>query len=66
MCLAIPGKVLEVHGKKATVDFTGIKKEVNVDLIKVKKDDYVLVYSNHIIETISKKQAMEILEYLKK
>lgn len=34
MCLAIPGKILEVNGDKANVDFNGVKRDVIIALVK--------------------------------
>ena len=33
MCLAVPGKVLEIDGDTARVDFGGITREANVILV---------------------------------
>lgn len=52
MCFAIPGRVLEVNGKKVLVDFNGVKKEAHAEFLKVKKGDEVLVFNNHVIEKI--------------
>jgi hydrogenase assembly chaperone HypC/HupF len=61
MCLTIPGKILLVKGKKAVADFAGIKRNISADIISVRKGDYVLVYSGHAIEKISKIKAEEML-----
>lgn len=53
MCLAIYGKVLEVKGKKITVDLNGRKKEVKA-LIPVKEGDLVLIQAGFAIENLSK------------
>ena len=42
MCLAVPGKIISIKGKKALADFSGVNQEISVDFIKVKKNDYVL------------------------
>ena len=34
MCLAIPGKILEINGNSALVDFDGIKQNVIIALIQ--------------------------------
>jgi len=65
MCLAVPGKIISIKGKKALADFSGVNQEISVDFIKVKKNDYVLVYSGHAIEKVSKKLAMEIIKNFK-
>jgi len=50
MCLAIPGKIIKINKNKAIVDFNGIRKEVNVSLIKTKINDYVIVHAGFAIE----------------
>jgi|YelNatPaOPRAMG01_1025707.scaffolds.fasta_scaffold282359_2 hydrogenase maturation factor len=50
MCFAIKGRVISVKGKKAIVDFEGIRKNVNAEFVKIKKGDEVLVFNNIIIE----------------
>jgi|YelNatPaOPRAMG01_1025707.scaffolds.fasta_scaffold06143_2 hydrogenase expression/formation protein HypC len=57
MCLAIPGKVIEVKGKEAIVDFEGLKKNVRIDFVKVKKNDFVIVHTGFAIEKVNKKNA---------
>ena len=60
MCLAIPGKIIEKKGQVALVDFSGIKKEVNVSLVSAKKGEYVIVHAGFAIEIMNKKEADEL------
>ena len=52
MCLALIGKVTEVSGKKATVDFDGTKRLVNAEFLKPVVGDKVMVFNNFIIEKV--------------
>jgi hydrogenase expression/formation protein HypC len=61
MCLAIPAKVVSVQGNVAKVDFGGIIREVDVSLVEVKTDDYVLVHAGYAIQVLSKEEAEETL-----
>ena len=62
MCLAIPGKIMDVKGDKARVDFgEGVLREVNVTLVAVREGDYVLVHAGYAIQTIDEKDALETL-----
>ena len=65
MCLSIPGKIVRVNGKKAVADFAGRKLAVNTEMLKVKKNDYVMVYSGYAMEKISESKARKILNRLK-
>jgi len=63
MCLAIPAKIVEIHGDVAQVDFgEDVLREVNVELIEAKVDEYVLVHAGYAIQVIGKKEAEETLK----
>lgn len=63
MCLAIPGKVLEITGDSALVDFDGVKRRVVIGLCKdVKIGDYVIVHAGYAIEIVDKKEAEKSIE----
>ena len=65
MCLAIPGKVLEIEKNKehATIDYgDGTKRKANVTLVEVKVGDYVLVHAGFAIEVLNEKEAQETLD----
>jgi hydrogenase expression/formation protein HypC len=65
MCLAIPGKIIEIdHNKEhAVVDYgDGTKRKANVTLVEVKTGDYVLVHAGFAIEVLNEKEAKETLD----
>ena len=62
MCVAIPGRIIELNGTKATVDFSGNTVEAEAGLVKVKIGDRVLVHAGCIIQTMSEDEADEIEE----
>jgi hydrogenase expression/formation protein HypC len=63
MCLGIPGKVIDVNGLSARVDFFGVLRETRLDVIDepVEPGDYVL---NHVGFAIRKIPAHQIEETL--
>ncbi len=63
MCLGVPGRVVEVHGLTATVDFWGVRRETRLDVVDgpVEPGDYIL---NHVGFAIRKIPAAEIQETL--
>ena len=63
MCLGVPGKVIEIHGQTAVVDFFGVRRETRLDVVDepVAPGDYVL---NHVGFAIRKIPAQEIGETL--
>ncbi len=64
MCLAVPGKVVEVKGDRALVDFGGVRREVVVALLdeEVKPGSYVLVHTGYAIQVLDQKEAEETLK----
>ena len=50
MCVAIPGRVAEINGSTAKVDFNGNLVNVNIGLVEPKIDQYVLVHAGCAIE----------------
>ncbi|MCQ2545001.1 MAG: HypC/HybG/HupF family hydrogenase formation chaperone [Clostridia bacterium] len=62
MCVAIPGRVTEVDGITAKVDFNGNSVNVNVGLVEPKVGQYVLVHAGCAIEVMEKEQAEEIID----
>ena len=62
MCVAIPGKILEIDGSTAKADFSGNIVEVNTGLIEPKVGQYVLVHAGCAIEVMEKDKAEELIE----
>lgn len=62
MCLAVPGKILSLKNSNAEVDFSGVKRQVSLDLVPdAKKNDYVLVHAGFAIQVLDPKEAAETL-----
>ncbi|MBO5623396.1 MAG: HypC/HybG/HupF family hydrogenase formation chaperone [Butyrivibrio sp.] len=62
MCVAIPGKVIELNGTKAKVDFSGNIVNAEAGLVNVKVGDRVLVHAGCIIQTMDDSMADEMEE----
>ena len=66
MCLAIPGKILEIDENTALIDFDGIKQNVIVALIQNPEiGKYVIVHAGYAIEQINEEEAMEAINQWK-
>jgi hydrogenase expression/formation protein HypC len=71
MCLAIPGKIVEIRDHDAVtrmgaVDFGGALKEINLSFVpEAKTGDYVLVHAGFALNTIDEKEAAQVFEYLR-
>ena len=62
MCLAVPGKVIEIDGDTARVDFGGVTREANVVLVpEAAVDSYVLVHAGFAIQVLNEAEAEETL-----
>ncbi|MDO9538054.1 MAG: HypC/HybG/HupF family hydrogenase formation chaperone [Thermoplasmata archaeon] len=62
MCLAIPGKIVEINGDKAKVEYgEGVTNTANITLVEVKIGDYILVHAGFAIQVLSVKEALETL-----
>lgn len=70
MCLAIPGKVIEIGDAIGTmrsgrVDFGGIVKNVNLAFLPdVAIGDYVVVHVGLALSKIDEAEAQEVFRYL--
>ncbi len=58
MCLGVPGKVIEIDGQIAQVDFWGVRKQVRLDVVDepVSIGDYVLNHVGYAIRRIPAEQ----------
>ncbi len=68
MCLAIPGKIVEivnVENQIAKVDIGGVRRNVNVGMLDdVIVGDYVLIHVGFAMTKIDEKEAAETLRVL--
>ena len=71
MCLAVPGKILEIAGDEPTtrvgrVSFGGIVKEVNLAYVpEACVGDYVIVHVGFAISIVDKTEAARVFDYLR-
>lgn len=66
MCLAIPGKILEIDGNSALVDFDGIKQKVIIALIENPEvGKYIVNHAGYAIEQMDEDAALEAIEQWK-
>ena len=54
MCLGVPGRIVEINGLVATVDFWGMRREVRLELVDqpVEVGDYILNHVGYAIRRI--------------
>lgn len=71
MCLAVPGKIVEIAGddppefRRGKVDFAGVRKEVCLAYTpEAKVGDYVLVHVGFALNVVDEEEAGRIFETL--
>lgn len=67
MCLAVPGKVLDIRDDRgtrmATVDFGGVRKEICLAYLpEVEVGDYTIVHVGFAISRVDEASALETLQ----
>ena len=71
MCLAVPGKILEINKNNeldcwGKVSFAGVKKDVNLSYVpEANIGDYVIVHVGFAISVLDEEEAKETFKYLK-
>ncbi|MEM2760204.1 MAG: HypC/HybG/HupF family hydrogenase formation chaperone [Nitrososphaerales archaeon] len=65
MCLAFPGKVVEVKGDIAKIDFGGATTRSDIDIshVQAQEGDYVLVHAGYAIQILDLEEALNMLRY---
>jgi len=71
MCLAVPGKILEIQGddplfRIGRVSFGGVIKQVSLACVpEAKTSDYVLVHVGMALSIVDQEEATKVFTYLK-
>jgi hydrogenase expression/formation protein HypC len=65
MCVALPGKVLEINEKTAVIDFSGNQVTARTGLVEVQVGDYVLVHAGCVIQKVTPQDAEDLTELMK-
>ena len=62
MCLAIPGKIVNIDGDEAYVDYGGSMKTANISMVDAKVGQYVVVHAGFAIEVMDEEESNETLK----
>ena len=71
MCLAIPGKIVEIVDEEnhlAKVEVGGVKRNINIGMLgrdEARVGDYVLIHVGFAMSKVDEQQAEETLRVLK-
>ena len=64
MCLGVPGRVVDIDGLIATVDFWGVQKQIRLELVDqpVAPGDYILNHVGYAIRRIPLEEVQGTLD----
>lgn len=62
MCVAAPGKIIEVYGDSVLIDYNGNTVSANKGIVDAKIGDYVLVHAGLVIQVLPENEAENMLE----
>lgn len=71
MCLAVPGRVIDIEGDepaflRGTVDFAGVRKQVALSFTPdVQPGQYVLVHAGFALQVVDEEQARQTFDDLR-
>lgn len=66
MCLAIPGKIIEIKNDLATIDYGSEKRQAKIIEGDFKINDFVIVQGQIVIEKVPEEQVQGWLEIVQK
>ena len=61
MCVAVPGKIIQIKGDYAKVNIMDNFTDANIKLVDAKIGDYVLIHAGCVIDVLKEDLAEEIL-----
>ena len=70
MCLAVPGKIIEIYEKQelkmAKMDFSGVTREACIEHVpEAKIGDYAIIHVGFAISLLSEEEALESIDLLR-
>ncbi len=65
MCLAVPGKIVEISGDKAIVDYELEKRSATIIEHEFSVGDFVIVQGGFVVSKVAEKEARSALDLYK-
>lgn len=62
MCVAAPGRIIEIDGNTAKIDYSSNITTVNKGIVDCKVGDWVLVHAGLIIQVLPENEAEYMVE----
>lgn len=66
MCVAAPGRVIEIKNNTAVIDYNGNKVNADKGIVDAKIGDWVLVHAGLIIQILPEDEAKNMLDIFEK
>jgi hydrogenase expression/formation protein HypC len=57
MCVAAPGKIIEINGNNATIEYSSNITHANLGIVNAKIGDWVLVHAGLVIQILPENEA---------
>lgn len=61
MCLAIPGKIVNIDGDMGDVDFGGVTRKANLSMVDAHVGDWAVVHAGFAIQLMDEEDAQETI-----
>lgn len=65
MCVAAPGKIIEIHEKDATIQYSSNITHANIGIVDAKVGDWVLVHAGLVIQVLPEDEANYMIDLFK-
>ena len=65
MCVAAPGRIIEINGNTAKIDYSSTITTVNKGIVDCKMGDWVLVHAGLIIQVLPENEAEYMVDLFK-
>ena len=65
MCVAAPGKIIEINGSDATIEYSSNITYANIGIVDTKVGDWVLVHAGLVIQVLAEDEAKYMTDLFK-
>ncbi len=66
MCIGIPGRIIKIDGRMATVDVGGAMRNIALDLIEdASPGDYIIAHAGFAIHKVDEEEAIKTLNMIR-
>ncbi|MFT0899217.1 HypC/HybG/HupF family hydrogenase formation chaperone [Candidatus Methanoprimaticola sp. MG2] len=61
MCLAIPGKIVNIDGNMGDIDFGGVTRKANLSMVDAEVGEWAVVHAGFAIQIMDEEDAQETI-----